>query len=163
MKCRGGWFSSFVSWKKIILYHIYINTTPLLGHIYKESGSKRDITIAALVSGISSGHRILQIQLFDIRSFSLETVSVCDVTKNINIGCCFWYNWHKSLLWWSAGLQVLMLVKAFLWRVHRHTLFLHAARRSSSTYLSCDLAAPGYSKYHLSCYLQDLLFPVNAG
>lgn len=57
------------------------NTTPLLGHIYKESGSKHDITIAALVSGISSGHRILQIQLFDIRSFSLETVSVCDVTK----------------------------------------------------------------------------------
>lgn len=52
-----------------------------------------------------------------------------------------------------------MLVKAFLLRAIDTLSSSTRHCGTSPTYLSCDLAAPGYSKYHLSRYLQNLLFP----
>lgn len=55
-----------------------------------------------------------------------------------------------------------MLVKAFLLRAIDTLSSSTRHCGASPTYLGCDLAARGYSKYHLSRYLRNLLFsPVN--
>lgn len=51
-----------------------------------------------------------------------------------------------------------MLVKAFLLRAIDTLSSSTQHCGDPPTYLSCDLATLGYSKYHLPRYLQDLLF-----
>lgn len=124
-----------------------------------------------VTSAVSRTVQSFRFSCLTIIIFDSKTVGVCDLEKkkerkkkgnSVSCGCFFfWYNRRKSLLWRSAGSEALMLVKAFLLRTI-DTLSSSTRHCGASTYLGCDLAARGYSKYHLSRYLRNLLFsPVN--